>query len=173
MVSIVTKYLSTDLSPVQLLSLARLVSEIDRGHIENLVVDTSLATPFKGADGADLLDPNLIGIRRAVESAQRVAAHPELKARIEVLNGSGTAGLGQRTADYLRAQGFNVVKIDAAERSDYRSSLVQVLTSDRHAAEVLATTLKVPTTATTETPTPDAVADIRIVVGQDFRIPTS
>ncbi len=173
MVSIVTKYLSTDLSPVQLLSLARLLSEIDRGHIENLVVDTSLATPFKGADGADLLDPNLIGIRRAVESAQRVAAHPELKARIEVLNGSGTAGLGQRTADYLRAQGFNVVKIDAAERSDYRSSLVQVLTSDRHAAEVLATTLKVPTTAITETPTPDAVADIRIVVGQDFRIPTS
>ncbi len=103
-----------------------------------------------------MLDPNLIGIRRAVESAQRVAAHPELKARIEVLNGSGTAGLGQRTADYLRAQGFNVVKIDAAERSDYRSSLVQVLTSDRHAAEVLATTPKVP-----------------IVVGQDFRIPTS
>ena len=90
-----------------------------------------------------------------------------------MLNGSPTAGLGQRAADYLTAQGFNVVKVAAAERSDYQSSLVQVLTADRKAAEALATTLKIPVTAITETPTSDAVADIRIVVGQDFRVPVS
>jgi polyisoprenyl-teichoic acid--peptidoglycan teichoic acid transferase len=173
MLGIVQNSLSTDLSPVQLLSLARLVSEIDRDRIGSLVIDTNHATPFKGSDGADLLDPDLAGIRRAFESTVRTAAHPELKARIEVLNGSGTAGLGQKAADYLTAQGFNVVKIAVAERSDYRSSLVEVLTADRRAAEALATTLKVPTTAITDTPTPNAVADIRIVVGQDFRIPTS
>lgn len=172
MVGIVRESLSTDLTPVQLLSLARLVSEIDRARIGSLVIDTSYARPFKGVDGADLLDPDLAGIRRAFESTVRAAGHPELKARIEVLNGSGTAGLGQKAADYLTAQGFNVVKIAAAERSDYRSSLVQVLTSDRRAAEVLASTLKVPVTAISETPTPNAVADIRIVVGQDFRLPT-
>jgi len=46
-----------------------------------------------------------------------------------VLHGSGTAGLGQKAADYLTAQGFNVVRIAPAERSDYRSSVVQVLGS--------------------------------------------
>jgi polyisoprenyl-teichoic acid--peptidoglycan teichoic acid transferase len=173
MLGIVQNSLSTDLSPVQLLSLARLVSEIDRDRIGSLVIDTNYTTPFKGSDGADLLDPDLGGIRRAFESTVRAAAHPELKARIEVLNGSGTAGLGQKAADYLTAQGFNVVKIAVAERSDYRSSLVEVLTADRRAAEALASTLKVPITAITDTPTPNAVADIRIVVGQDFRIPTS
>ena len=52
----------------------------------------------------------------------------------QVLDGSGPARLGQKAADYLTAQGFNVVKIAPAERSDYRSSLVQVLTADRRAA---------------------------------------
>ena len=99
----------------------------------------------------------------------RAAAHPELRARVEVLNGSGRAGLGQKAADFLTAQGFNVVHIAAAERSDYRSSLVQVLTEDHRAAEALASTLQVPSLAITDVPTPNAVADVRLVVGQDMQ----
>jgi polyisoprenyl-teichoic acid--peptidoglycan teichoic acid transferase len=171
LVGIVRKSLSTDLSPVQMLALAKLISQVDRDRIANLVIDTSYANPFRGPDGADLLQPNIPAIKHAIESAQRSAAHPELRAKIEVLNGSGTAGLGQKAADYLTAQGFNVVRIAAAERSDYRSSLVQVLTEDKGAAEALATTLRMPTTAISQVPTPHAEADIRIVVGQDFRVP--
>jgi hypothetical protein len=154
-----------------MLSLAKLVSEIDRDHISNLVIDTNYARPFRGADGADLLAPDPAAIRQAIESTERGAARPELRAKVEVLNGSGTVGLGQKAADYLTAQGFNVVRIAAAERSDYRSSLVQVLTDERSAAEALATTLRVPATAISVVPTPDAEADIRIVLGQDFRVP--
>ena len=168
LVGIVRKSLSTDLSPVQMLALAKLISQVDRDRIANLVIDTSYANPFRGPDGADLLQPNIPAIKHAIDSAQRSAAHPELRAKIEVLNGSGTAGLGQKAADYLTAQGFNVVRIAAAERSDYRSSLVQVLTEDKGAAEALATTLRMPTTAISQVPTPHAEADIRIVVGQDF-----
>jgi len=173
MLGIVRENLSTDLSPVQLLALARLVSEVDRNHIGRLVVDTNYATPFKGSDGADLLDPQLQRIHAAFDATVREAAQPQLKVRVEVLNGSATAGLGQRAANYLKAQGFNVVNVADAERSDYRSSMVQVLTSDRKTAEELAATLKMPVSAVTETPTPNALADIRIVVGQDFRVPAS
>jgi LCP family protein required for cell wall assembly len=171
LVSIIQKSLSTDLTPVQMLSLGKLVSQIDRERIISKVIDTNYVSPFKGADGADLLQPNYPAIRQAIDAAQRAAAHPELQAKIEVLNGSGTVGLGQKAADYLTAQGFNVVRIAAAERSDYRSSLVQVLTQDKGAAQALATTLHVPSTAIATVPTPDAAADIRIVLGQDFRIP--
>lgn len=171
LLGIVQKSLSTDLSPVQMLGLAKLVSQIDRYKITNLVIDASYVTPFRGQDGADLLLPNVSAIKRAIDNAQRSAAHPELRAKVEVLNGSGTAGLGQKTADYLVAQGFNVVRIAAAERSDYRSSLVQVLTEDTGTAEALATTLRMPTTAITQLPTRNADADIRVVVGQDFRLP--
>ncbi|MDQ3809529.1 MAG: LCP family protein [Chloroflexota bacterium] len=173
MLGAVQRSLSTDLSTVELLALARLISEIDREHIGNLVIDTNYARPFRGEGGADLLLPDVAAIRRAIDTQLRVGAQPELRARIEVLNGSGTAGLGQRAAEYLSGQGFNVVRIAAAERSDYRSSSVQVLTADRRAAEALASILRVPPTAISEAPTQNATADIRIVVGQDFRVPAA
>jgi LCP family protein required for cell wall assembly len=173
MVGIVQKHLSTDLSPVQLLSLARLISEVDRGRIGNLVIDTTNCARGFTMNGADLLATDPGCVKREIDSTFRLSAHPELKARVEVLNGSATARLGQRAADYLAAQGFNVVKIGDAERSDYRSSVVQVLTADRRAAEALATTLRMPVTAISDLPTPNAVADIRIVVGNDFRVPTT
>ena len=171
LVGIAQKSVSTDLSPVQMLSLAKLVSQIDRDRIANLVIDQNYVTAFKGQDGADLLNPNIPAIRRAISAAQRSAAHPELRAKVEVLNGSGTVGLGQKAADYLTAQGFNVVRIAAAERNDYRSSVVQVLSEDKGAAQALVTTLRFPATAISTLPTPNAGADVRIVLGQDFRIP--
>jgi LCP family protein required for cell wall assembly len=173
LVGIAQKALSTDLTPVQMLSLAKLVSQIDRERITSLVIDSNYVTPFKGQDGADLLQPNAPAIRRAIAATQKSAAHPELRAKVEVLNGSGTVGLGQKAADFLTAQGFNVVRIAAAERSDYRSSVVQVLTEDKGAAQALASTLRFPATAITAVPTPNAGADVRIVLGQDFRIPST
>ncbi|HYW90676.1 MAG TPA: LCP family protein [Chloroflexota bacterium] len=173
MVGVVQKSLATNLSPVQLLSLARLISEVEQDRIDNLVIDVSYVRPFTGSGGEDLLLPDTPRIRQAIDNTFKLAAHPELRARVEVLNGSGTAGLGQKAADYLTARGFNVVKIAPAERNDYRSSLVQVLTADRRAAEALATTLRMPVSAITDLPTPNALADVRIVVGQDFRLPTT
>jgi LCP family protein required for cell wall assembly len=173
MIGIVQQSLSTNLSPVQLLSLAKLLSEVDRDKIQTLVIDTTYVSPFVGADGADLLRPNIPAIRQAIDAKERAAAHPELRAKVEVLNGSGTVGLGQKAADYLTAQGFNVVRIAAAERSDYRSSAVQILTDNNNtAAQAVASTLRVPTTAISALPTPNAGADIRIVLGQDFRMPS-
>ena len=169
LVGIVQRSLSTDLSPVQLLALSRLLSEINRDNIVNLVLDTHYVQGFIGADGANLLRADPAVLRRAVDGAMRAAAHPELRARVEVLNGSGRAGLGQKAAELLIAQGFNVVNIAAAERSDYRSSFVQVLTEDHRAAEALASMLQVPTSAITDVPTPNASADVRLVVGEDFQ----
>jgi len=173
MIGIVQRSLSTDLSARDLLALAKLVSEIDRGHIGNLVVDTNHARVVIGEGGAELLLPDAPAIRRAMDTTLRTAGHPEFRARIEVLNGSGTAGLGQRAADYLAAQGYNVVRVAPADRTDYRSSLVQVLTADQRAGQALASALRVPETAIADVPTPNAGVDIRLVVGQDFRLPAS
>jgi hypothetical protein len=174
LLGIAQQSVATNLPPVQMLALAKLVSQIDRDRISNLVIDASYVRPFVGADGADLLDPDIPAIRRAIASAQRTAARPELRARVEVLNGSGTAGLGQRAADFLTAQGFNVVRIAPAERTDYASSVVQVLGVDTNgAARALADALKMPETAISSEPVSNASADIRIVVGRDFRVPTS
>ncbi|HEY2595581.1 MAG TPA: LCP family protein [Chloroflexota bacterium] len=174
LLGIAQKSVATNLTPVQMLGLAKVVSQIDRSRINDLVIDGNYVRPFVGSDGSDLLDPNIPAIRRAIASAEKTAAHPELRAKVEVLNGSGTAGLGQKAADLLTAQGFNVVNVAPAERSDYRSSLVQVLGVDNTgAAQAVASVLKMPETAIVSgDPPPDASADIRIVVGQDYQLPT-
>src|SRR5713101_538697 len=65
---ILQKSVTTNLSPGQMLALAKLMSQIDRERITNLVVDTNYVTPFKGIDGADLLSPNMPAIRAAVSA---------------------------------------------------------------------------------------------------------
>jgi hypothetical protein len=47
-----------------------------------------------------------------------------------------------------------------------------VLTADNGAAQALVTTLRLPDGVVSAVPTPNATADVRIVVGQDFRLPT-
>src|SRR5262249_14421373 len=169
LMNIAQSSVSTNLSPVQMLALAKLVSQIDKDRISNLVIDASYVRPFVGADGADLLDPDFGAIKRAIETAERTASRPELRARVEVLNGSATPGLGQRAADYLTAQGFNVVSVASAERNDYRSSLVQVLAPDNgSAAQALATVLRLPATAISDQLTACATAAIHVSSTQAF-----
>jgi hypothetical protein len=50
--------------------------------------------------------------------------------RVQVLNGSGEAGIGTRVASYLREGGFQVVDVRNADRSDYFASLVVARSSD-------------------------------------------
>lgn len=44
--------------------------------------------------------------------------------RVEVLNGSGVNRAGQGLAEHLRAEGFDVVDIRNADRSDYDETIV-------------------------------------------------
>lgn len=65
--------------------------------------------------------------RPAVDPASGLATTgtPERRVvRVQVLNGSGEAGIGSRVASYLRQGGFHVVEVRNADRSDYLASLV-------------------------------------------------
>jgi len=44
--------------------------------------------------------------------------------RVEILNGCGESRLGIKVANLLRRQGFNVIKIDNAGRSDFERTVV-------------------------------------------------
>ena len=44
--------------------------------------------------------------------------------RIEVLNGTGEPGVAARTRDLLQSQGWQVVSIGDADRSDYGRTLI-------------------------------------------------
>ncbi len=171
LLGIVQQAVSTDIGPTEMLALARLSSEIDRGKIDSLVIDAQYVIPFTGLDGAALLRPDYAGIRRAIDNAFKTAGHPELRAKIEILNGTARSGLAQQAADYLSAQGFNVVRVAPADTTTYASSSVQSLTGNHDAAAAIAGALQLPASSVTDVSNADAGSDVRITLGQDFQVP--
>lgn len=171
----------TDVPTSEFLRLAGLAKQIDTKSVGNLVVDEKLAPPFKGQDGADLLMPNKPEIRKAIGA---LLADPAIKseaARIEVINGTTTAGLAGKTADYLSTQGFEVVKVTSADRSDYKTTQILLTGDQKKTASLLASVLRVGSQAIVAqpaskpgTPTTSAASagpDIRVILGQDFTPP--
>jgi hypothetical protein len=58
--------------------------------------------------------------------------------RVQVLNGSGEAGVGSRVAASLREGGFHVVEVGNADRPDYFATMVVARTRDGAAADAVA-----------------------------------
>ena len=161
---------STDLSLDQLVRLAKLAQQIDSEHVHSLVIDANYVREVILRDGADVLVPDKDRIRRAVASLV-AGMNPQQAARIEVLNGSGRPGLAADTAKYLLNLGYDVVRIDDADRSDYAESVLEVPAGRRSLAEDLAATLKLTRWTPRDARSTGDDVDVRIIVGREFRIP--
>ena len=109
-------------------------------------------------------------MRRAVASLV-AGMNPQQAARIEVLNGSGRPGLAADTAKFLLNLGYDVVRIDDADRSDYVDSVLEVPAGRRSLAEDLAATLKLPRWTPRDARAASDDVDVRIIVGRNFRLP--
>jgi polyisoprenyl-teichoic acid--peptidoglycan teichoic acid transferase len=176
-----TGMVQTDIPTTEFIRLANLARQLDTKNVASLVIDETLAPPFQGQDGAALLMPNKPEIRKAIGS---LLADPVVKsegATIEVINGTNTSGLAAKASDFLSAQGFDVVKVSTADRSDYKVTQILVSGEKKGTASQLAMALKVAPQAIIAQPSPatapsGAVAassspDIRIIIGQDFTPP--
>jgi hypothetical protein len=87
------------------------------------------------------------------------------------LNGSGRPGLAADTAKFLLNLGYDVVRIDDADRSDYVDSVLEVPAGRRSLAEDLAATLKMPRWTPRDARATDDDVDVRIIVGREFQLP--
>ncbi|MGE3271747.1 MAG: LCP family protein [Chloroflexota bacterium] len=164
LLNIAQKAIATDLSAGEMVSLGRLGLEIRRERIKTLVVDENLASPFLGPNGENLLMPSRQAIQSAILHAFSEAAGQT--ARVEVLNGTDRVGVARQVADQLAKLGYEVTRVDDAERNDYDTTVIEVLGANQQAATVLANRLRLPATAIKSVPTPNAQADIRVIVGR-------
>ena len=107
----------------------------------------------------------------AVSVALRVGpqtlSRPKQPIRIELLNGSGRAGLAGELASYLRDGGFDVLEVSNADRSDYRATLVvnrtEATEPGRVVAEYLGTRHVIQQISSQE------MIDVTVIVGRDAR----
>lgn len=164
LLNIAQKAIATDLNAGDMVSLGRLGLEIQRERMKTLVVDENLASAFLGPNGENLLMPSRQAIQSAILRAFSEAAGQT--ARIEVLNGTNQVGAAGRVADQLARVGYEVLRIDDADRNDYPSTTIEVLTGNQAAAKVLAQRLRLPETAIKSTPTANSNIEIRVIVGR-------
>lgn len=169
----------TDLQPSEILALAKLGNQVESDNIQSRVIDYSMLLPTKTPGGAEVLLPNREKVRMLVDelfSRPALANHKRVSeeaATLEVLNGAGTPGLAAQMAAFLTEQGFNVVAIDNADRNDYAETLIIDYAGKPHTVAYLAQLLQVTNgNLIADGGQQPGPANIRIIVGGDFALPT-
>lgn len=158
---------NTNFSPGELLSLAKLATEIESAAMGSLVIDHKLATSFQGIEGASLLLPRKDEIRRAI---QRAAADPRLvreAGRIELAAVRGAAS--QQAASLLTAEGIQIARNSTIVGSEPDATRVIVYTPKPRSEEVVLRALGLPPKAV-ETSDEESAVDIRIILGRDAQL---
>jgi len=61
-----------------------------------------------------------------VNTVDKATGIDRSKLSIQVLNGSGTAGVGKKASDYLESLGYNVIQIGNAENFNFEKTTIQI-----------------------------------------------
>ncbi len=99
------------------------------------------------------------------DTAGKKRAQGDRVIRVQVLNGSGEAGIGTRVAAYLRAGGFHVVEVRNADRPDYFASLVVARRTDLSLAREVSHYLGGPPLI--QQAWDSELADVSVLIGSD------
>ena len=168
--------IETDLSKRAFRKFLQYLSEIDIQAAEVIFQDY-LGKPrlvrgkqinFPIYDG-EVLRSQVVRISAQLQTQEEIVAQ-EYPVRLEVLNGTNIAGLASRTAAIFNNQGFEVLKVDNAERSDYEKTIIVNLHS-RSEDDVRRTAAVIGADNLVLQPLPggeQAAAEVRVILGRDF-----
>lgn len=169
--------IETDIPMALMLDFANYARGSSLRDIRQLVLDNSYGQETYAENGAWILLPDRALVRVALadffaasnEPGSAVAQSGSDWVRIEVLNGTGEPGVAARTRDLLEAQGWQVVSIGDADRSDYGRTLIINYGVPQELVDKVGTDLEIePNLSRLDGLDSSAPVDVRIVVGRDF-----
>jgi len=189
LLAVFRKYVQTDFSDSELLSLATFYQGIASSEIVGNQVPYTSNINLPGYGDSLVPDENarahlvatmLVAPPSAVPSpdALALAAIPPSTLRVDIENGSGATGAAGRVAELLRKQGFTIGVIGDADRSDYASTEIHehsnVTFAGARVREALpqglrdAEIVSEPGASATPSASPTPGSDVTIIVGTDF-----
>jgi len=180
----------TSLQPGNIITLARWAGEIERESLRSVVIDYNMTVEHVTPTGAWVLLPIREKIRPAVEELFTSPTPPpppqpqvvpveqtnrlaQEGAKIVVQNGTPTGNLAAQTAAFLKEQGYHVVEFSDADRFDYTQSIIIDYTGKEYTIQSLAVLFNVTPENIRRSPNLKSEVDIRLIVGQDFTLPSS
>jgi hypothetical protein len=167
---------ATDLSLADLLDLAQQARNVPDGSLRTAMLDGRYVVDYVTPDGAQVLLPLQDRVSAFISelfgSGQAPATPQAEKARIRVLNGTTQAGLAARTAEWLRQRGYNAVSAENADRFTYEKTSLIDRAGRPATIKALADLFKLASGNLVYRPEAAAPAEIDLVLGQDFVLPT-
>ena len=171
--------IETDMPMAVQLELANYFADGSLNEIRQLVLDGRYGEETYSEEGAWILLPDRQRVRAALNTffspvpqnsdPNTVATNNQSWVRVEILNGTGEQGVAARMRDVLQAQGWQVVAIGDADRSDYSHTLIVNYGVPSDLVSRISGDLKLqPNLSTLAGLNPTVPVDMRIVVGRDF-----
>ncbi|MCO6449267.1 MAG: LCP family protein [Caldilineales bacterium] len=184
LLSALTDSLQTDIPTGQQIALARLARNLNTDHIRGLVIDRSMTTSTNNEAGYVLI-PQMDVVHPAVAAffnpdveslptpAPRNVVSEQIMAenvRVVILNGTTQPELGQRVAEALAAQGYNIVGIGDADRSDYGQTQLIAYNSPTFTQSQLVEMFAIGDENIRPGASANGQADLQIIIGSDVHI---
>lgn len=171
----------TNLSFEDAMKLFILVQQVPRENIKTGIIDYTMVNLDQTPDGLSIFKPISDKIRvlrdeiftstgavGPMASGDPLALAKEDAARIRVLNGSVSAGLGQSTAGFLVSQGLNVTELGNADRAYDRTTIV-LYSPKMYTLEYMIALFGVSSGhQIIISPDPAATVDVEIRIGNDW-----
>jgi len=173
--------ISTNLNLQEAVQLGILGLNLDTNNIKKGVIDFNMVIPTMSPQGESVLKPIPDKIRAlrdelfATSGTGAPIASPsenstlvrDEAASVVIWDGSGQAGLGDRTAAYLQSQGINIIQI--ADAGGYSpATKIEIFNGKPYTANYLAQTFGVASANIWNTYDPSAGVDIRVTLGGDW-----
>ncbi len=172
--------INTNLSLNDGIRLGLRVLDIPKENIKNTVISGSYVTLEKSPEGLDILRPvpDKIRLLRDEFFSSGAAVGPvsvakdliELvkmeNAAVGIYNGSSVAGLAEKTADYLRSKGLNIVEVANSEYSIY--SQVTLKGSKPYTLKYLFDTMTISSNRVFNRYDPASEIDLVLILGDDW-----
>ncbi|WP_420641739.1 LCP family protein [Candidatus Leptofilum sp.] len=175
----------TNMTLDEAIQLALLAQDIPRDSIQTAVLNFDYVYNETTPDGREVLVPVRENIRQlrdqlfappaiptpVIENLPALMAAEE--ARVAVLNGTPEFGLAASTQEYLESFGIQVVEIGNADASTYLTSQIITYGSYPNTSRYLTQLMHVPPLNVSSGTNPDGNYDILIIIGNDWRVPSS
>lgn len=171
-VNIIGNHVRTSLSPNDIKTLAdRVKEDSQNGIISGVISDaTGGLLVSDSSSGTYYLKPksgNFDNIKNYAKNIFNETVNTTEKAKLEVLNGSKTAGLAMKAADKIEKDGYAVVNIENAP-TKYAKTIIHDYSSGKQKTTLDYLKNKFKAEVVQKTPNSSSKTDITLIIGDDY-----
>lgn len=169
--NVLGEHLRTDLQMKEIERLIQLFKEIDTSNIISKVLDNSADGPLVSySNGGYYLKPKTGNFKEVARIAHEIFSDPYLvkeNARLEVLNGSSTSGIGKEVSDTLKSYGYNVANLDKADKT-YTKTIIYDYSGGKNPYTIKFLQDRFKAETKTQPTSSKSGIDITLIIGDDY-----